>query len=47
MEKLPMYSEPWVGQDGKYYRSVRYWVGAGWSASFLQKRDELYNWNGV
>ena len=32
------YSPEWVGQDGRRWREVNYWVGNGWR-SFLQVFD--------
>jgi hypothetical protein len=29
------YSETWIGQDGREWREVKYWVGNGYR-SFLQ-----------
>lgn len=40
-------SDSWVGQDGRTYRTVKYWVGVGWTAGFLQVQDDLLNWHGV
>lgn len=47
MNREPIVSKSWVGQDGRTYRDIKYWVGAGWSASFLQYQDDLGNWYGV
>ena len=44
-ERAPIYSNSWVGQDGRTYRSVKFWVGAGYTAGFLQVEDDLGNWN--
>ena len=46
MNRAPKYSDSWVGQDGRTYRLVRYSVGAGWTANFLQYQDDLLNWHG-
>jgi hypothetical protein len=46
-DPAPRYSDSWTGQDGRVYRSVKYWVGAGWTSSFLQVRDDLGNWRGM
>lgn len=43
--KTEIYSGSWVGQDGRTYREVRYWVGVGWTAGFLQYQDDLGNWH--
>ena len=45
--KSTIVSEPWTGKDGRLYRSVKYWVGAGYTAGFLQVQDDLLNWHGV
>ena len=42
----PIYSDTWTGQDGRLYRTVRFWVGNGWTAGFLQYQDDLLNWVG-
>jgi len=34
----------WTGRDGKLYREVKFWVGAGYTANFLQVQDDLLNW---
>ena len=41
----PKYSEPWMGQDSRMWREVKYWVGNGWR-SFIQYQDDLGNWWG-
>jgi hypothetical protein len=33
----------WTGQDGKSYRSFRYWLNEGWSQSFMQVQ-ESFGW---
>jgi hypothetical protein len=33
-------SKPWMGQDGKSYRSFQIWQNEGWSQSFLQVMTE-------
>lgn len=43
-KKEPIITSSWIGQSGKEYRSIKYWVGAGYSASFLQYKDDLGNW---
>ena len=47
MDKAPIISDTWVGQDGRTYRSVQYWVGAGWTGSYHQVQDDILNWHGV
>jgi hypothetical protein len=44
MERAPIISNAWIGQDGRRYRSIKYWVGAGYTAGFLQVEDDLLNW---
>jgi len=46
MNRAPIYSDTWTGQDGRLYRTVRFWVGTGWTAGFLQYQDDLLNWVG-
>ncbi len=46
INREPLISEPWTGQDGRLWRDIKYWVGVGWSASFLQYQDDLGNWVG-
>ena len=43
--KTEIYSGYWVGQDGRTYRTVSFWVGVGWTAGFLQYQDDLGNWH--
>ena len=43
-ERAPVYSLSWVGQSGRTYRTVKFWVGTGYTAGFLQVEDELGNW---
>lgn len=45
MKHQDRYSDPWVGQDGRTWRTVSYWNGAGWQ-SFLQVRNDIGNWEG-
>ena len=45
-DKAPIYSGSWIGQDGKEWRNVKYWLGDGWSASFLQYKDVSGEWFG-
>ncbi len=33
----------WTGNDGKTYRSFRYWLNEGWSQSFMQVQ-EITGW---
>ena len=44
-ETATRYSESWVGQDGREWREVKYWVGAGWTSA-LQVRVPGGNWQG-
>lgn len=34
-QRDPIYSDSWTGQDGREWRTVKYWVGVGYT-SFLQ-----------
>lgn len=45
-ERPPQYSEPWKGQDGKQWRTVRFWLGSYYGSAFLEWQDELGNWWG-
>jgi len=47
MNKEPIISEPWTGKSGIRYRTVRYWLGIGWSNTLLQAEDDLLNWTFV
>jgi len=47
MPQNQIVSDTWQGQDGRMYRSVKFWVGAGYTAGFLQAQDDLLNWNYV
>jgi hypothetical protein len=47
MPQNQVVSNEWQGQDGRTYRSVKFWVGAGYTAGFLQVQDDLLNWNYV
>lgn len=42
--KEPLISNPWTGKNNKQYRSISFWVGTGYSASFLQVQNDLLNW---
>jgi hypothetical protein len=46
-EKDPSVSKPWIGQDGRTYRTISYWVGVGWTSTFLQVEDDLGNWYNI
>jgi len=35
-DRKPSISDSWIGKDGREYRSIKFWVGAGWTAGFLQ-----------
>ena len=47
MSQKQIVSDTWQGQDGRTYRSVKFWVGAGYTAGFLQVQDDLLNWSYV
>lgn len=47
MSQKQIISDKWQGQDGRMYRSVKFWVGGGYTAGFLQAQDDLLNWNYV
>lgn len=45
--KSAIISQSWIGQDNKKYRTIKYWVGVGYSSSFLQFEDDLGNWRAI
>ena len=45
--KKQIISSEWKGQDGNTYRSVKFWVGTGYTYGFLQIQDDLLNWKFV
>jgi hypothetical protein len=47
INKEPIISKSWTGKSGTKYRTIRYWIGAGWSNTILQYEDDLLNWSFV
>lgn len=47
MDQKQVVTHTWQGKNGLMYRSVKFWVGAGYTAGFLQVQDDLLNWNFV
>ena len=44
-QREPLITGPWIGADGREWRSIAYWVGAGYTAAFLQVKTAA-GWTG-
>lgn len=45
-DPAPRITDPWKGNDGRMWRTVRYWVGTGYTAGFLQYQRPDGSWMG-